>query len=136
MRNSSIYLTYIFSLDQYPKGPFNSIDIASAFEGKSYLTRSEILEILEKDTAGGFSKDNVRFYDEPSNSFQVISEAFQLEPNTHLILLLEKKIRAIDLSIFSIIQKEIGEIRAENQNIKGENQQLKSTNSFFYTASF
>lgn len=123
MKIPPLYLTYVFSQKEFQSHFFHRVEISSYFEEKTFLTKEDLIKILESDNAY-FYKNSLRYFNEEVSAFLKLPESFHLEidenePEVNLVLLIKNRNQTINQTKFFSLQDELKQLRSEMQQMKG-----------------
>ena len=122
MKIPPLFLTYVYSRKEFDCHFFHKIEISSYFEEKPFLTKEDLIKLLEEDNAY-FYKNSVRYYNEELNAFLKLPDSFHLEidendPEVNLVLLIKMRNQTINQARFHVLEDEMKQLHNELQQIR------------------
>ena len=122
MKIPPLFLTYVYSRKDFDCHFFHKIEISSYFEEKPFLTKEDLIKLLEEDNAY-FYKNSVRYYNEELNAFLKLPDSFHLEidendPEVNLVLLIKMRNQTINQARFHVLEDEMKQLHNELQQIR------------------
>ena len=135
MKIPPLYLTYVYSTKDYENNFYHKVEISSYFEEKAFLTKEDLIKILEDDSAY-FYKNSVRFFDEEINAFVKLPENYHLtidenDPEVSLVLLIKPRNQTISQARFNTLQDKVDQLHSELLQLKGFSLIFLKFHSFF-----
>ena len=125
MKIPPLFLTYVYTQKEYESHFYHKIEISSYFEEKPFITKEDLIKILESDNAY-FYKNSVRYFNEEINAFLKLPDSYQLEidendPEVTLVLLIKMRNQTINQTKFHSMEDELKQLRSELQQMKSKN---------------